>query len=188
MNQSDTSCRLSRLVDRLDRVNEWTGRLVAWLGLVLTLTVFGVVALRYGLSDSNQWLSESITYWFALMFMLGMGYTYRHDGHVRVDVLSRTARPKTRAWIEIIGVVLLLWPVCLFIGISSFEYVGNSWAMREGSPEPGGIPLLYLLKTLLIVMPALLFWQGLVELLRHVAVLRNEQPTEPEHGSIKEGM
>lgn len=188
MSPTPSPGRLSRLVDRLDRVNEWTGRVVAWLGLVLTLTVFGVVALRYGLSDSNQWLSESITYWFALMFMLGMGYTYRHDGHVRVDVLSRGASPRARAWIEIIGVVVLLWPVCLFIAISSFDYVGNSWAMREGSPEPGGIPLLYLLKTLLIVMPALLFWQGLVELLRQVAVLRHQRPTEPEHGSIKEGM
>lgn len=188
MTQTSSPGRLNRLVDRLDRVNEWTGRLVAWLGLVLALTVFAVVALRYGLSDSNQWLSESITYWFALLFMLGMGYTYRHDGHVRVDVLSRNARPATRAWIEIVGVVLLLWPVCLFIAVSSFEYVGNSWAMREGSPEPGGIPLLYLLKTLLLVMPALLFWQGLAELLRQVAVLRGQRPTEPEHGSAREGV
>ncbi len=188
MTRPSSPYHLSRLVDRLDRVNEWTGRLVAWFGLLLTLTVFAVVALRYGLSDSNQWLSESITYWFALLFMLGMGYTYRHDGHVRVDVLSRNARPATRAWIEIVGVVILLWPVCLFIGIGSLEYVGNSWAMLEGSPEPGGIPLLYLLKSLLIVMPTLLFWQGLVELLRQVAVLRGQRPTEPEHGLDREGV
>ncbi|MFP4639379.1 MAG: TRAP transporter small permease subunit [Guyparkeria sp.] len=179
---------LSRLVDRLDRVNEWTGRVSAWLGLVLALTVFAVVALRYGFNDSDQWLSESIYYWFALMFMLGMGYTYRHDGHVRVDVLARKTTPRRRAWIEIVGVVLLLWPACLFIALSSLDYVGNAWAIREGSPEPGGIPLLYLLKTLLIVMPALLFWQGLVELLRSVAVLRGETPTRPSQGDLEEGM
>lgn len=188
MSETRPPCRLTRLVDRLDRLNEWTGRVTAWLGLVLALTVFTVVALRYGLSDSNQWLSESIYYWFALMFMLAMGYTYRHDGHVRVDVLSRKASPQTRAWVEIVGVVILLWPVCVFIGVTSFGYVANSWAMQEGSPEPGGIPLLYLLKTLLLVMPALLFWQGLVELLRQVARLRHQSPTQPEHGSIEEGM
>ena len=179
---------LGHLIERLDVVNEWLGRVTAWLGLVLALTVFAVVGLRYGLNDSNQWLSESINYWFALLFMLGMGYTYRHDGHVRVDVFSRNASPRRRAWAEIIGIAVLLWPVCLFIGVASFEYVGNAWAIREGSPEPGGIPLLYLLKTLLLVMPALLFWQGLVELLRNVAVLRGERPARPEHGEIEEGM
>jgi TRAP-type mannitol/chloroaromatic compound transport system permease small subunit len=188
MSERNHSTTLTRLVDRLDRVNEWLGRFTAWLGLVLALTVFAVVALRYGLNDSNQWLSESINYWFALLFMLGMGYTFRHDGHVRVDVFSRNASPRRRAWIEIIGILVLLWPVCLFIGIASLDYVGNAWAIREGSPEPGGIPLLYLLKTLLIVMPALLFWQGLVELLRNLAVLRGENPTRPAHGGIEEGM
>ncbi len=188
MSSGPETAGLSRLVDRLDGVNEWAGRITAWLGLLLTLTVFAVVALRYGFSDSSQWLSESIYYWFALMFMLGMGYTYRHDGHVRVDVLSRKASPRRRAWIEIVGVILLLWPVCLFIAGSSLDYVGNAWAIREGSPEPGGIPLLYLLKTLLIVMPALLFWQGLVELLRSVAVLRGETPTIPARGDAEEGM
>ncbi|MBN2872595.1 MAG: TRAP transporter small permease subunit [Halothiobacillaceae bacterium] len=188
MSEPVPASRLSALVDHLDRVNEWVGRVAAWLGLLLTLTIFGVVALRYGLSDSNQWLSESITYWFALLFMLGMGYTYRHDGHVRVDVFSRNASPRRRAWIEIVGILLLLWPLCLFIALSSLEYVGNSWAMREGSPEPGGIPLLYMLKSLLIVMPALLFWQGLVELLRQVVRLRHGSPSQPDHGSIEEGM
>lgn len=187
MSEGRSPCRLTRLIDRLDQVNEWVGRISAWFGLFLTLTVFAVVALRYGFSDSNQWLSESILYWFALMFMLGMGYTYRHNSHVRVDVFSRTASAKTRAWIEIIGIVMLLWPVCLFIGISSFEYVLNGWAIREASPEPGGIPLLYLLKSLLLVMPALLFWQGLVELLRQVARLR-QQPTKPARKSLGEGM
>lgn len=188
MSASHDRSALSRLIDRLDAVNEWTGRFTAWLGLVLTLTVFAVVALRYGFNDSDQWLSESIYYWFALMFMLGMGYTYRHDGHVRVDVLARKTSPRRRARIEIVGVILLLWPVCLFIAVSSFDYVGNAWALREGSPEPGGIPLLYLLKTLLIIMPALLFWQGLVELLRSVAVLRGADPTVPTRGDVEEGM
>jgi len=188
VNPTPTVSPLTRLVDRLDRVNEWLGRGVAWLGLLLALTVFAVVVLRYVLGESNQWLSESIYYWFAMLFMLGIGYTYRHDGHVRVDVLSRNASPRKRAWVEILGVVLLLWPVCLFIGFASVDYVANAWAIREGSPEPGGIPLLYLLKTLLLVMPALLFWQGLVELLRAVATLWAERPTRPDRGDPREGV
>lgn len=179
---------IQTLIRILDPINEYIGRAAAFLALALAAIVFAVVALRYGFHTSNQWLSESVIYGHGLLFMLGMGYTLRHDGHVRVDVLSRRFSPRGAAWRELFGTVFLLFPVSLFLLIMSLNYVSSSWAIHEGSMEPGGIPYLYLLKTLLIVMPILLMIQGLVEALRAVETLRNHRPDAPEPTDAREGV
>lgn len=179
---------IPRLIALLDPINEWIGRAVAVFALVLAGIVFTIVALRYGFHTSNQWLSESVIYTHGVLFMLGMGYTLRHDGHVRVDVLSRHFSPKAAAWRELFGTIFLLFPVSLFLLVMSFNYVTASWAIHEGSMEPGGIPYLYLLKTLLILMPLLLIIQGLTEALRAIEVLRCQHPALPDHPGAREGV
>ncbi|MFP4271733.1 MAG: TRAP transporter small permease subunit [Halothiobacillaceae bacterium] len=157
---------MDRTIALIDGINEWIGRAAGVLALAMAVAMLAVVVLRYLFSMSFPWLSESVLYLHGLVFMLGIAYTLRHGGHVRVDVIQRQRSQRTRAWIEITGTVLFLWPVAIFLLVMNLPYVEAAWRIHEGAREPGGIPYLYLLKTLLIVMPILLMLQGLAELLR----------------------
>ncbi|MDM7321717.1 MAG: TRAP transporter small permease subunit [Gammaproteobacteria bacterium] len=172
---------MNRLIALLDALAEHTGRLVAWLTYgMLILTVLTVI-LRYGFRLSFTALGEGVSYLFAMVFMLGAAYTLKHDDHVRVDVLYRRLSPRGQAWVNILGTLLFLWPVMGLILWLSTDYVLASWSLLEGSREPGGLPFVYLLKTLLWVMPALMILQGLADVLRSIAVLRGAPPVPTDH-------
>jgi TRAP-type mannitol/chloroaromatic compound transport system permease small subunit len=158
--------KLLRLVTLLDWLNGWIGRSIAWLSLAMVLVTFLVVILRYAVDYGSIAMQESVTYMHAALFMLGAAYTLQQDGHVRVDIFYQRFSPRGRAWVDLLGTLVLLLPVCLFILASSWGYVTESWAVKEGSREAGGIPAVYLLKTLLVAMPLLVLVQGLVVLVR----------------------
>jgi TRAP-type mannitol/chloroaromatic compound transport system permease small subunit len=153
--------KLLRLVTLLDWLNGWIGRSIAWLSLAMVLVTFLVVILRYAVDYGSIAMQESVTYMHAALFMLGAAYTLQQDGHVRVDIFYQRFSPRGRAWVDLLGTLVLLLPVCLFILASSWGYVTESWAVKEGSREAGGIPAVYLLKTLLVAMPLLVLVQGL---------------------------
>jgi TRAP-type mannitol/chloroaromatic compound transport system permease small subunit len=121
-------------------------------------------------------MQESITYLYALVFLLGTAYTLKHDGHVRVDIFYRTMRPKAKALVNLCGILLLLLPTCVFLFWVSWDYVADSWSVRESSREAGGLPGVFLLKTVILVMTALIFLQGISDLLRSVLILCGETP------------
>jgi TRAP-type mannitol/chloroaromatic compound transport system permease small subunit len=110
------------------------------------------------------------------VFLLAAGWTLQCDGHVRVDIFYRTAGPRRKAWVNVAGNLLFLIPFCLFLAIVSWEYVAASWSLGEGSREAGGLPALYLLKSLLIAMPVLLLLQAFEDLRRDLATLRGGPP------------
>lgn len=147
--------------DRLDRVALVTGRLTAWLALVLVLVTFSVVVLRYAFQIGSIALQESILYLHASLFLLGAAYTLKMDAHVRVDIFYRHMSKKNRALVDLLGTLVLLLPVCLFLLWISADYVANAWALREGSRETGGLPFVYLLKTLIPISGGLLIIQGI---------------------------
>jgi TRAP-type mannitol/chloroaromatic compound transport system permease small subunit len=93
---------------------------------------------------------------------------------VRVDIFYRDFSPRAQAWVNSLGGIVFLMPLCVFILVSSWNYVAESWAIRETSPEPGGIPAVFLLKTLIPLMAVNLFLQGLAETLRSALVLAEE--------------
>ena len=155
-------CRL------IDRFTDITGKLVAWLSLLLILTTCGVVFLRYGLGGGSIALQESSSYVHAGLFMLAMAFTLKQGGHVRVDVFYRSFSPRKQAWVDIIGTLVFLFPVCILIFVLSFDYVVNSWAIRETSQEGAGLPFVYGLKSLLLILPSLLMIQGLSELIKNL--------------------
>lgn len=165
---------LRRFVCLVDALNEWVGRLVAWLTLAAVLTTFLVVVLRYGFNWGSIALQESITYLHALVFMAGAAYTMKHDGHVRVDIFYRDMSPRRRAWVNLLGTLFLLLPVCGFILYESWDYVFDSWRRLEGSRETGGLPLVFLLKSFIPLTALLLGLQGLAQGLRAWRVLRGE--------------
>jgi TRAP-type mannitol/chloroaromatic compound transport system permease small subunit len=133
----------------------------------MVLVTFLVVVLRYAFDIGSIALQESVTYMHATLFMLGAAYTLQQQGHVRVDIFYQRFSRRGRAWVDLLGTLVLLVPICLFVLVSSWGYVTESWAVHEGSREAGGLPYVYVLKTLLIVMPILVLIQGLVWLLRN---------------------
>jgi TRAP-type mannitol/chloroaromatic compound transport system permease small subunit len=168
--------RLQRLAGGLDRFAEWTGRGIAWLTLATVLTAVTVVVLRKFFSIGSIALQEAVTYLHAAVFMLAAAYTLKHDGHVRVDILYQKLSPRGRAWVDLLGTLLLLFPVCLFMLLSSLDYVAAAWSIREGSREAGGLDAVFLLKTAIPVTALLLLLQGLALLLHNALVLFGKTP------------
>ena len=156
----------------LDRFADITGRVVAWLTLAMGLITFTVVVQRYLFNSCSIALHESIIYLHAFVFMLGAAWTLKEDGHVRVDIFYGKMQPRTRAWINLLGSLLLLLPVCVFILYSSLGYVAQSWSIREGSQETGGLDAVYLLKTAIPVMAGLLLLQGCATVLKSILAIR----------------
>ena len=140
---------------------EGIGRGIAWLVFGMAAATGIVVALRYGFDMSAIPLQESIGYMHALVILPGLAYALRHDAHVRVDVAYSRMTPRVRRWVNLIGHATLLAPTCLTVFLVSLGYVGTSWSILEGSPEVGGIPAVFLLKTLIPVAAALLLLQAL---------------------------
>ena len=161
----------ARLLHLLNSLSELTGRAVSWLTLIMVLLTFGIVVLRYGFDIGSIAAQELVIFLHALVFLLGAAYTLKHDGHVRVDIFYRGLNPRGQAWVNLLGMLFLLLPVCSFILWSSWEYVTASWGMREGSRESGGLPGVYLLKTAIPVVAILLLLQGLAQGLRAVLVI-----------------
>ncbi|MBY6018098.1 TRAP transporter small permease subunit [Ferrimonas balearica] len=160
----------------IDRLSEWLGRLCGLLMLAMLLLATAVVALRYGMESGSIALQESVLYLHGALFTLGAGFTLKHNGHVRVDIFYRNWSARRRAWVDLLGTLLLLLPLIGFIGWQSWPYVMASWARLEGSPEAGGLALVYLQKTLLLGLVLTLGLQALAELARAVATLRREAP------------
>jgi len=175
--------RLQTIAVLLDRFAETTWRVIAWLTLAMVLITFAVVILRKLFETGSIALQESVSYLHAAVFMLGAAYTLKQDGHVRVDILYQKFTPRTRAWVDLLGTLLLLFPVCLYIFFSSLEYVGASWSMLEGSREAGGLDGVFLLKTAIPVMAVLLLLQGCSIVLHKLLLLAGQPlPTEPDSG------
>lgn len=166
---------MTRLAERLDRVNRLTGHTVRWLALLMVLVQFSIVLLRYVFGVSFIWLNESVLYMHAAFFMLGAGYTLLVDGHVRVDIFYAKGSPRAKALIDVLGHLVLLMPSMVVLLVWSWPSVRNSWAVLEGPVSVGGIPASFLLKSLIPAFCVLLLVQGLARLLRDVVRLTGER-------------
>jgi TRAP-type mannitol/chloroaromatic compound transport system permease small subunit len=171
----DTTSRKSatlRIAAAIDRVTGMIGVAVSWLALVMVLIgAFNAVARylgRYiGVNLSSNVYLELQWYLFSMLFLLGAAWVLREDAHVRVDVLYGRVSARTRSLINIGGTLLLLMPFCAFVLWVSGPVIRSSWIVREGSPDPGGLPR-YPLKALIIVCFALLLLQAVSELIKEV--------------------
>ena len=152
---------LKVLCGAIDSVNEAVGRMVSWVSLLLVLVVFVDVVMRYMFKTSFVFTQELEWHLFAFIFLIGAGYTLLHDGHVRVDIIYQRLNVKGRAWVNLLGVIFFLIPGCWLVISTSWKFVGNSFSMLEGSPDPGGIPFRFIVKGTMTVGYALLLLQGL---------------------------
>jgi TRAP-type mannitol/chloroaromatic compound transport system permease small subunit len=145
----------------IDTLNEWVGRGVSWVTLGLVLVVFIDVVMRYLLNTSFVFTQELEWHLFGFIFLIGAGYTLLHDGHVRVDIIYQRLSHKGRAWINLLGVLLFLIPGCLMVISTSWKFTLTSYAILEGSPDPGGIPFRFLIKGCIPFGFTLLLLQGI---------------------------
>ncbi|MDX1812878.1 MAG: TRAP transporter small permease subunit, partial [Gammaproteobacteria bacterium] len=154
---------IKRIIFLIEALSEWSGRIVAWLVLVMALVVGYDVIMRYLFHSGSVALQEVEWHLFALIFLMGSAYTFKHDSHVRVDIFynSHWMNDRRRAWLDLLGGLFLLTPFCLLIIISSFSFVENSYLMGESSPDPGGLSFRYLLKAAIPVGFILIFLQGI---------------------------
>ena len=159
------------VADRIDRFNTAIGRTVAWAALFVVLVQFAVVVLRYAFGLGSIWLSESIFYGHAALLMLAAAWTLRVDGHVRVDVFYARAKPRTKAIVDLCGALLLLLPFMLVLAWFAVPYVARSWVILERSRETSGLPLVYLLKTLIPLFALMMALQGISQAIRAAHVL-----------------
>ena len=159
-----------RLIQLIDTFTRLTGQCIRWFALLMVLATCAVVALRYLFGMPSIALQETVMYLHASLFMLGAAYTWQQGGHVRVDVFYRGWSESRRRLADRFGILLLVVPTCLFMVWTSWEYVGNAWAIRERSQEASGLPFIYLLKTLILALPLTILLQAIAELLRPAAI------------------
>jgi TRAP-type mannitol/chloroaromatic compound transport system permease small subunit len=178
---------LAAFVRFVDRLNDALGRGVAWLTLAMVLITFVVVILRYIFAIGWVWMQESYVWLHGIVFMLGAGYTLLHNGHVRVDIVYRTASPRYKSVVDLLGSLVLLLPLVVVIFSVSFDYVLASWLELEESREAGGLPGLFLLKTVILAFCVLLGLQGLALAGRSLAALAGRAdllPVEDERETL----
>ena len=163
--------RLKTAFSAVEKFTEVTGRFISWAAVTMVILVVLVVITRYFLGIGSIALQESVTYLHCLVFMMGIAFTLKHDGHVRVDIFYRGFSPRAKAIVNLIGGLLFLIPFCLLIFFTSWDYVLASWVIRETSAENNGLPFIYLLKTLMLLMPVTLLLQGIAEIIRSGLIL-----------------
>jgi len=142
------------------RLVAWIGRGASWLTLVMTLLIFAVVVLRYGFNLGWIWLQESVTFLHALIFTTAAAWALQTDDHVRVDIFYRDRPQRYRDAVDLAGTLVFLVPFAVFLLSIGWDYVAASWATREGSREAGGLPLVWVMKGLILVLPGLLLLQA----------------------------
>jgi len=157
----------------IEALSEWSGRLVAWLILVMVLLICYDVTMRYLFHRGSVAVQELEWHVFAVVFLLGAAYTMKHDAHVRVDIIyhSKWMNERRRAWVDLLGGLLFLLPFCVLIVTTAWPFAYSAYELGEGSPDAGGLPYRFILKGAIPVGFALLLLQGVAAIIRSVQTL-----------------
>lgn len=146
----------------LERGIVWLGALAAWLTLVplIAVSVYDMIARQFFHVGSTR-LQELEWHLFLAVVMLSLGYAYLRDAHVRIDLVRERLKPRTRAWIELFGCVLVMAPFCMMLIIHGGELALNSFDTMERARAPLGLPMRWIIKSTLPVGGLFLLLAGL---------------------------
>jgi len=158
----------------INRINGFLGKTVSWLTLLMVLVMCISVVQRYLFQSNHIWQQELILFMHAVVFLTVAGCTLRDDGHVRVDMLYEHVSAGKKAWINLIGTVIFLFPVCGAVIYFSYSFISNSWEILERSREYDGLPVVFLLKTFIWVFAATLILQGISVIIRSISELKSQ--------------
>jgi TRAP-type mannitol/chloroaromatic compound transport system permease small subunit len=176
--QQQNLALLLKISNALQWLPKIIGKTIAIACFLLVLDIFIVVLLRYLFDTPSVMLQEAGMWMHSMIFMLGAAYTFSYDEHVRVDIFYRSNGPRYQAWVDILGSLILLLPLCGYLFVNSWQYVVSSWNISETSAEVGGLPALYILKSLLLVLPFLLSLQAVATIIKNIAVVFAETDLE----------
>jgi TRAP-type mannitol/chloroaromatic compound transport system permease small subunit len=171
---------IAQAVRAISALNHYAGHLFSWLSLAIVLVCFTVVVQRYLFSTSMVWMQELYVWLNGAMFTAVAGFALLRDDHVRVDIFYRPATIRTKAIVDLIGVIFFLLPFCWVVYAYSWNYIARSWRLHEGSANVGGMPGLYILKSFILVFVVLVALQGIAWALRSILVLRGQEHLLPE--------
>ena len=157
---------LHRISEIIDSVINVIGRSVSWISLLLILLICVDVVMRYFLQTSKIWMVELEWHLFSILFLFGASYTLLHDKHVRVDLFYENFSERNKRLVNAIGILTLVIPWCFIVLLTSWDYATNSFSFRENSPQPGGLPAIYIIKYVIFFGYLLLLLQALSELIR----------------------
>ena len=157
---------LRKFVRFVDALNERVGTVVSWCTTLLVVTVCLDVFTRYFLRSSSVAVQELEWHFFAVIFLLASAWALKHNKHVRVDVLYMNFKPRNQALANLIGSLLFLLPFAVIVIWSSQNFVMNSFRIGEVSPDPGGLPARYILKSMIPIGFSLILLQGLAMAVR----------------------
>lgn len=152
---------LSSFSWQIDRINQILFRIVSWLTLAMVVLTLLIVVLRYGFDLGWIAMQESVLYLHSLVFLVGSAHTLKLNEHVRVDIFYRRFSQKKKAKVDLFGALFLALPVNLFILVICWRYVADSWRLLEGSGQSGGLPLVFILKSFLLLFAAVMVLQSL---------------------------
>jgi TRAP-type mannitol/chloroaromatic compound transport system permease small subunit len=162
----------SRIVDRItDRI----GHAICWLLLAAVVVSTGNAIIRKAFNMSSNAYLEAQWYMFAAIFMLGAGYVFLHDQHVRIDVLAGKLKRRTQVWIDVVGITVFLLPLCGFLIWTSLPSLMTAWETQEVSANPGGL-IRWPLYALVPIGFGLLALQSLSELFKRLGFLTGHGP------------
>ena len=189
--QNDRSVltKLLPIARKIDRFTNLIGKLAYWLVLVMIGVGVWNVLGRYignaiGQNLSSNALIETQWYLFDLVFLLGAAYALQHDEHVRVDIFYARWSRRRKAIADLFGTLFFLLPFSVLVIVFSWGAVTKSWAVRETSPDPGGL-IRYPIKTMIIVSFVLLILQGISDAIKNWAIIKGE-PTQNLAQSLDE--
>ncbi|MCB2081597.1 MAG: TRAP transporter small permease subunit [Rickettsiales bacterium] len=159
----------------LNRINQALGKAVSWLSLVMVGMTFVSVIQRYLFQSNAIWQQELVIYAHALMFLGAAGYTLQMDEQVRVDILYARASERYKAWVDLLGTLIFLFPFCIALSWYAYDFISQSWDIYERSREHDGLPGVYLLKTAIWVFTGSLMLQGIVIIRQALLILSRKR-------------
>ena len=171
-----SSLRENSVSRAIDGIVGFVGELFSWLWVALLVVIIGNVILRYVFSQGMIELEDLQWYLYAAAWLVGMSYTFIHDGHVRVDVIYESRSRTTQLWLEMFGLLVLFLPFVCFVFYFSLPFVELSWVKGETSTSANGLPMRWLIKGCLAFSFVLLFLVGVSRVIRVASTIK--------HGSV----
>jgi len=168
----------------IDALTERIGRFVYWLILVVVLISAANAVVRKAFNYSSNAYLEIQWYLFSAIFLIGAGYTFLRNEHVRIDIISGRLSARTQNWIDVLGIIFFLFPMAIVIGWLSWPLLLDSYVRNEVSTNAGGL-IIWPARLLVPIGFTLLFLQGISELIKRIAFLRGHIPNPLERHQAK---